>query len=162
MNYLGIHKDNLAPVVSELNTLLANYQVYYQNLRSFHWHIEGQNFFELHEIFEDLYNDAKVKIDEIAERVLTLRHYPMSNLADYLDHSDIRESRSLVADDEMIKVTLENHQKIIQAMRRVIDAADAAGDEGTIDMVGGFLADIEKRSWMLDAWRSKKFASAMM
>ena len=162
MNYLGIHKDNLAPVVNELNHLLANYQIYYQNLRSFHWHVEGQNFFELHEIFEQLYNDAKVKIDEIAERILTLRHYPMSNLSDYIDHADIREARSLVSDDEMIKITLENHEAIIHNMRKVIDVAGHVQDEGTIDMIASFLADIEKRSWMLDAWRSKKFDSVIM
>ena len=78
-----MNDEKLLPTVVELNTLLADYHIYYQNLRNFHWNILGDNFFELHEKFEELYTDARVKIDEIAERILTLRYHPMSNLKDF-------------------------------------------------------------------------------
>ena len=161
MNYLGFEKQKTNRTANELNQLLACYQIYYQNLRNFHWNVEGENFFDLHAQFEELYEDARVKIDEIAERVLTLRHRPMSNLTDYLEHSKIQEAGKVGNDREMVITILGNHKELISCMRNVIDAADDAGDEGTIDMVGGFLSELEKKSWMLDAWVVRKAEPAM-
>ena len=156
MNYLGFDKKKTKETIEVLNDLLCNYHVYYQNLRNFHWNIQGQNFFELHAQFEDLYNDARLKIDEIAERILTLRHRPLSKMSDYLKKSDIKEPKAITEDKKMVSTILENHAALIDKMRKVLEKADDAGDEGTIDMVGGFLESLEKRSWMLDAWLGKK------
>lgn len=155
MNYLGIQSKNLKPVVDGLNLLLSNYQVYYQNLRAFHWNVEGQNFFELHRVFEELYNDAKIRIDDIAERILTLRHRPLSSMSAYLEKSKIDEAKSQMEDDQMVKTILENHRELILIMRGVLHEAGEVNDEGTIDLIAGFLGEIEKKSWMLDAWKSK-------
>lgn len=156
MNYLGMDKDKVEGTVNELNTLLSNYHLYYQNLRNFHWNIQGENFLDLHEKFEELYDDARVKIDEIAERILTLRMRPVSQFSSYLDRAEVSEAGKVEEDLEMVNIILENHRIIIENMRRVIKAADAVSDEGTIDMVGGFLSNLEKVSWMLDAWRSSR------
>lgn len=156
MNYLGINSTEMKPVAKELNTLLADYHVYYQNLRNFHWNIKGENFFDLHEQFETLYNDARLEIDEIAERILTLRFKPMSLMSAYLSESSIAEAKTNLQAHDMVETLLENHQKVILSLRRVIRAADDAGDEGTIDLAGGFLRNLEKKSWMLDAWLANK------
>jgi starvation-inducible DNA-binding protein len=156
MNYLGIEKSSLNKTIKELNQLLANYHIYYQNLRNFHWNIEGENFFDLHEKFEELYNDAREKIDEIAERILILRARPLSEYSSYLDHADVREAGKIGEDRRMVQIILENHAEIISNMRSVLRAAEESQDEGTIDMVGGFLENIEKKSWMLDAWMTRK------
>ena len=157
MNYLGPKSEKVDDVAKELNQLLADYHVYYQNLRNFHWNVKGMNFFDLHEQFEELYNDARLKIDELAERVLTLRRRPMSTLSEYLDSSNVEESDRKTMDYDMVKHILKDHKVIIKQMRTVLNTADDAGDEGTIDMVGGFLAELEKSSWMLDAWTEQKF-----
>lgn len=156
MNYLGFDKAKTKETINVLNDLLCNYHVYYQNLRNFHWNIQGQNFFELHAQFEDLYNDARLKIDEIAERILTLRYRPLSKMSDYLKKSDIKEPKAIKTDNKMVATILENHAVLIAKMRTVLEKADDAGDEGTIDMIGGFLESLEKKSWMLDAWLGKK------
>ena len=155
MNYLGISKEKAAPTAKALNQLLADYQIYYQNLRNFHWNVSGHNFFDLHAKFEELYTDARVKIDEIAERILTLRMRPVSTLSAYLEMARVEEYGKVLDDEEMVRKLLENHKVIIADMRTVIDEADEISDEGTIDMVGGFLSSFEKMSWMLDAWYSK-------
>jgi starvation-inducible DNA-binding protein len=156
MDYLGLDPAKVSQTVEKLNTLLANYHIYYQNLRNFHWNVNGDNFFDLHEQFENLYDDARTKIDDIAERILTLRHEPLSKMSDYLAEAEIEESNILSSDVEMISVILKNHRILIKDIRKIITIADHASDEGTIDMIGSFLADLEKKSWMLDAWRVKK------
>ena len=156
MNYLGIQPQKLTHTTKELNTLLASYHIYYQNLRNFHWNIEGENFFELHEKFEELYMDARDQIDQIAERVLTLRSRPLSRLSDYLEVSKVPEANILSEDRAMVMTLLENHRILIEQMREILDTADEAKDEGTIDLISSFLESLEKKSWMLDAWTTRK------
>lgn len=129
--------------------------MYYQKLRNFHWNIVGENFFDLHEKFEELYNDAKLKIDEIAERILTLRNQPISNLSQYLEISNIKEADSDNKDTEMIEILLKDHGALLEQMRKVVKTAEAGEDEGTIDLIGAYIRELEKTSWMLDAWRTK-------
>lgn len=155
-NYLGFNRKNVSSLVGELNEFLSCYHVYYQNLRSFHWNISGENFFDLHSQFEDLYNDARLKIDEIAERILTLRHRPLSRLTDYLEISEVEEATLVEEDRAMVLTTLENHRILIKKMRSILEKAADLKDEGTVDMIGSFLENIEKKSWMLDAWATRK------
>lgn len=155
MSYLNLDHTKSKNTVKELNVLLADYHLYYQKLRNFHWNIIGQNFFDLHIQFEDMYNDAKVKIDEIAERILTLRFQPESNFTDYLKISNLKEASSDIEDHQMVSTLLEDHGKIISQMRKVVDVADKNGDEGTIDLVGAYIRELEKTSWMLEAWIMK-------
>lgn len=156
MSYLNMNEEKLLPVVMELNTLLADYHVYYQKLRNFHWNILGVNFFDLHEKFEELYVDARTKIDEIAERILTLRYHPMSNYSEYLEASSITESTISLNDREMVNEVLDAHGKLLSQMAAVIRKAEAVEDEGTIDLIGAYIRELEKTSWMLDAWNKDK------
>jgi len=158
MNYLGLSSTELKPTVKEINRLLSNYQIYYQNLRNFHWNIEGKDFFDLHEKFEELYTDAHEKIDEIAERILTLRFRPLSSLASYLQEADLDEARRTTDTREMMETILKDHRVLIENLRAVIKEAGKVQDEGTIDLMGGMLENLEKESWMLDAWLVKKEA----
>ncbi len=154
MNYLGLKTDQLTETGNQLNQLLCNYQVYYQNLRNYHWNISGQHFFDLHEKFEELYNEAKINIDEIAERVLTLQLKPISTLSEYLANADVKELKTEDT-NEMVRSILLDHKKLIANMREILKSAGDAKDEGTVDLVSGFLGSIEKKSWMLNAWFSR-------
>lgn len=155
MDYLKLDKSKTEKTVFELNVLLADYHLYYQKLRNFHWNIMGMNFFDLHDKFEEMYNDAKLKIDEIAERILTLRNQPLSNLSQYLDISNIKEAESDLEDRKMIEVLLKDHGLLLEQMRKIVQTAEQGSDEGTVDLIGAYIRELEKTSWMLDAWRTK-------
>jgi len=156
MDYLGLDKNKLGEVADKMNILLASYHVYYQNLRSFHWHINGNSFFDIHNVFEELYNDAKVKIDDIAERLLTIGHKPLGSMEAYLSHSTIDESRDMLEDEIMVSKIISNHAELIRLIRGIISTASRINDEGTVDIMGGFLSTLEKKSWMLSSWLSKR------
>lgn len=152
MNYLNISKEHTLPVAKELNQLLADYHIYYQKLRNFHWNIVGKNFFELHGKFEEMYVDARVKIDEIAERILTLQYHPISRYSKYLKMASISEETPFQTDTDMVSILLNDHKILLLQMKNVIKKAEEAEDEGTIDMIGGYVKQLEKVSWMLNAW----------
>ena len=155
MNYLGLDEKKTVNTVKELNVLLADYHLYYQKLRNFHWNVMGKNFFDLHVKFEELYEDAKTKVDDIAERILTLRFQPTSNLSEYLEISNVKESPSNISDSEMINTLLKDHGILLKQLRNVSESAEKGGDDGTIDLMGGYIRELEKTSWMLDAWKMK-------
>ncbi len=152
MTYLNLDKEKINTTARELNILLADFHLYYQKLRNFHWNVVGSNFFDLHAKFEEMYDDARLKVDEIAERILTLRYQPLSNYSDYLKTSNLSESNSDLNDKDMVKTLIHDHATMISQMRKVMEKAAEASDEGTIDLIGSYVAETEKISWMLDAW----------
>jgi starvation-inducible DNA-binding protein len=152
MSYLNIDKEKILPVVTQLNILLADYHVYYQKLRNFHWNVLGKNFFDLHHKFEEMYNETKINIDEVAERIVTLKYHPISKLSDYIEISRIKESSPLLSDVEMVATIISDHKILIEQLSKVSNRAEKAKDEGTIDLIGSYIRALEKSTWMLNAW----------
>ena len=155
-SYLNLNDQNINSVVQNLNQLLADYHVYYQKLRNFHWNVKGENFYRLHEVFEDLYNDAFETIDDLAERIQTLGYLPLSKMEDYLKVSDLNECDPLTEDVDMVKELVKDHEVLIKGYRAVIEKAENANDEATIDLTAGLLRDFEKSTWMLHSWLGNK------
>ncbi|WP_298952644.1 DNA starvation/stationary phase protection protein [uncultured Nonlabens sp.] len=153
MNYLNFDLEKAKNTSKELNILLADYHLYYQKLRNYHWNIVGRSFFDLHVKFEEMYNDAIIKIDEVAERILTLRYQPTSNYSDYLKLSNLKETKSELTDIEMVNNLIDDHGSILTQMAQVVSAAGECEDEGTIDLIGAYIRELETTTWMLDAWR---------
>lgn len=151
-NLIGIDKEKAMELSIQLNQLLADYQVFYQNLRGLHWNIKGKEFFELHLKFEEYYNDAVVKIDEIAERILTLQTEPLHSFTDYLKNTQIKEERSISNGKEGIKIVLKNFSQIIAVEREILALANNADDEGTASLMSDYISETEKTLWMLNAY----------
>lgn len=154
---INLTEKQIKPVVDMLNEYLANYHIHYQKLRGCHWNIKGQNFFTLHLKFEELYTNAQLTIDEIAERVLTLGKPPHSRFADYIKESAIKEIDTIgLADTAMVEAILDDMTKLIELERELLEATDKAGDDGSNDMVNRFMQFKEKTIWMLRSFLGKK------
>lgn len=152
LNLIGLDKEKAGDLVVQLNQLLANFQIHYQNLRGFHWNIKGKNFFELHTRFEALYTDAQEKIDQIAERVLTLGFVPLHTFSDYLAQAEIKEGKNVFEDNEAVSLLLQSIQTLVAIERQALEQAAELNDEGTISMLSDFIAEQEKTIWMFSAW----------
>lgn len=156
-NAISLSEKQVKPVVDLLNDYLANYHIHYQKLRGCHWNIKGQNFFTLHIKFEELYTNAQLTIDEIAERVLTLGKPPHSRFVDYIKESTIKEIDTIgMKDLDMVNAILDDMSKLIELERELLDETDKQGDDGTNDMVNKFMQFKEKNTWMLRSFAGKK------
>lgn len=151
-NLIGIEKEKATELTKKLNQLLADYQMFYQNLRGLHWNIKGREFFELHLKFEELYDDAVLKIDEIAERILTLEGEPLHTFTDYINTSNIKEERSVTNGIEGVKIVVNNFSKIIIQERQILALAGEAEDEGTVSLMSDYISQTEKTLWMLNSY----------
>lgn len=155
VNRIGLNKNKAKKLAIQLNELLANYQIFYMNSRGFHWNIKGDKFFELHLKFEELYNDSLLKIDEIAERILTLNHVPMHTYTDYSKNSTIKEAKNISNGKEAIQNILDSYAILLPMERALLDISGKANDEGTNAMMSDYIREQEKLVWMFSAYLNK-------
>ncbi len=151
-NLIGLDIKKTTILNEKLNDLLANYQMFYQNLRGFHWNIKGKEFFELHLKFEELYNDAVIKIDEIAERILTLEGAPLHTFSDYIQTSEIKDAKNKSNGIESVEITVDNFSTLVSKERAILALAGEADDEGTVSLMSDYISQTEKTLWMLNAY----------
>ncbi len=151
-NLIGIDKEKAKELVNHLNLLLADYQLFYQNLRGLHWNIKGKDFFELHLKFEEFYNDAVIKVDEIAERILTLEGEPFHTFEDYLKNADVKAEKGITDGTEGVNIVVKNFSTIILKERTILSLAGEAEDEGTASLMSDYITESEKTLWMLASY----------
>jgi len=155
LNQIGLDKEKTNELINKLDDLLANYSIFYQNVRGFHWKIKGNNFFELHLKFEELYNDLFIKIDDIAERILTLGGSPKHNFSVYLKQSEIQEFTSNFDGDIAINEILKTFKLLLAKQRVVLDSASEIGDEGSSALMSDYIREQEKLVWMYSSFLLK-------
>ncbi|NLJ01238.1 MAG: DNA starvation/stationary phase protection protein [Bacteroidales bacterium] len=154
LDYLQLDPKKTEKTIDGLQKLLANLQLYYTNLRGYHWNVKGVTFFEAHEKYEEYYDDTADKVDEVAERILMLGGTPAHNFSDYLKVADIKETGVVSDAKEIAKQLLDQLKVLLAQEREILEVASDADDEGTIDLMTGFITDQEKIVWMLTAFAS--------
>jgi starvation-inducible DNA-binding protein len=156
LNAIGLNSAHSKQLAEKLNELLSNYSIFYQNTRGYHWNIKGDKFFELHLKFEELYNDLFLKIDEVAERILTLGYTPNHNFSDYAKTSKITESTRISDGILAVKDILASFRVVIILERELLSLSAEAGDEGTNALMSDYIRSQEKLVWMYNAFLNSK------
>ncbi len=149
---IGLEKDKSQKLAQRLNDLLSNYQLFYINTRGFHWNITGDKFFELHGKFEELYTNSQEKIDEIAERILTLGFTPLHTFTAYLKGSSIKEAVNISNGKEAVQLVVEAFGVLLEIERDILELSGDAGDEGTNALMSDYIREQEKLVWMYSAF----------
>ncbi len=152
LNSIGLDTKKTEKLAEELNQLLANFQLYYQNLRGIHWNIKGRGFFDLHVKFEELYTDTNVKVDEIAERILTLGATPLHTFDDYTKAAKVPVGKNISKDEKAVQLIVDSLSQLLEMERSILEMAGDANDEGTNSMMSDFITEQEKTVWMMKAW----------
>ena len=152
LNSIGLEVKAAKNLAVELNKLLSNFQVYYQNLRGIHWNIKGKRFFDLHVKFEELYTEANIKVDEIAERILTLGETPLHTFEDYIKEVKVPIGKNIKEDEKAVQLIVDSLSELLKIERQILDKSGDAYDEGTNSMMSDFITEQEKTVWMMKAW----------
>jgi starvation-inducible DNA-binding protein len=151
-NNVGLELNTVNPVIAKLSDLLADYQVFYTNLRGFHWNIQGDKFYELHELYEEYYNEFAEKIDEIAERIVMLGGVPANSFSVYLKQSSIKEVSGVSNWKTGTSNVLETLQILLGKLRELQGLAIKSVDAGTVSLANHGIKNFEKKIWMLSAY----------
>jgi starvation-inducible DNA-binding protein len=152
MNAIGLDKSKAKGLADKLNGLLADYMVFYQNTRGLHWNIKGEKFFELHLKFEELYTDLLLKVDEVAERILTLGATPLHTFVDYTNTAKIKSAKNISNGAEGVQSILNALETLIIKQRELLSLSADAGDEGTNALMSDYIREQEKLVWMYSSY----------
>ncbi|MBU8769990.1 MULTISPECIES: Dps family protein [Cytobacillus] len=139
-------------LVKAVNQQVANWTVLYVKLHNYHWYIKGKNFFTLHAKFEELYNEANVHVDELAERILALEAKPVATMKEVLETSSLEEATGKENEEEMVQSVVDDFEKMVDELQEAIELAEEAKDEGTGDMLIAVKQSLKKHIWMLKAY----------
>ncbi len=152
INSIGLPVDESAEIVQDMQVLLSGFQVYYQNLRGLHWNIRGKRFFNLHVKFEELYNEAQLNIDAIAERILTIGGTPLHTFEDYIKSNKLKIGKNISNDVEAVHLVVDSLASLLAIERIILDKSAQIHDEGTNSMMSDLIKNQEKTVWMMKAW----------
>jgi starvation-inducible DNA-binding protein len=150
---IGITEKNKQAVAAVLNVLLADEHILYTKTRNYHWNYEGDNFMEMHKLYEGQYDELEEIIDEVAERIRMLGHYPEARVKDFLKLTRLQEQDYTSVQTEQVKNLLADHESIIISIRKTIDDVNQTWkDAGTADFITGLMEQHEKMAWMLRSY----------
>jgi starvation-inducible DNA-binding protein len=151
-NNVGLELTAIHPVIEKLAELLANYQIFYTNLRGFHWNIQGDKFLELHALYEEYYNEFAEKIDEVAERIVMLGGVPENRFSEYLKLASVKEVAKVFNWKVGVSNVVETLQLLLSKLRELQSLAIQSKDAGTVSLATHGIKAFEKKIWMLSAY----------
>ena len=147
--HIGLRQENAAAVCQLLQKVLADEFVLYAKTRKAHWCVTGASFLTLHKYYEELYIQLEEFIDEVAERIRLLGHYPVASLAEYVSLTSLAENAGLENNNFILEL-LHDHETIIQHLRKHIEIITVKfADAGSADFVTQLMVKHEKTAWML-------------
>ena len=139
-------------IQSELNLQIANWSVLYTKLHRFHWYVKGPLFFTLHAKFEELYDEAALVVDQVAERLLAVQGEPIATMKEYLETASIQESNNETKASDMVATLVKDYTQINESLKQLAEIAETENDTITNDLAVGLIEKIDTHLWMLNAY----------
>lgn len=133
----------------KLNEQVGNLIVFYVKLHNYHWFVKGSQFYRLHELFEEMYDEITETYDEVAERMLMLNMKPAATLKDSLAVATLKEATGKETVEQMVQAVLEDYKHLDKAFAEVLELAGEAGDDVTEDLMTSTRMTFQKHIWML-------------
>jgi len=141
----------------KMNAYLADLTIFYKKVHNLHWNVQGRSFFALHAKYDEMYNELQGKIDEVAERLLSLGHTPVSSYKEALALATIKERESKpVGCVESVEIFLKDLEAIIKDTYELIELCDDNDDPGSEDTFTAYVKDYEKHRWMFKSYLADK------
>ncbi|MGN7760959.1 Dps family protein [Paenibacillus sp. P46E] len=142
-------KVNTTSLEQVLNREVANLNVLYVKIHNYHWYVKGEQFFSLHVKFEELYDDVTLKMDEVAERLLSIKGSPAATMKEYLELATIQEATGKEDTRGMVQSLIEDFATVAEELTEGIELAEQVSDQPTADLFIKIRSDLEKNQWML-------------
>jgi starvation-inducible DNA-binding protein len=140
------HKEK---VVETLSGLLADSYTLYLKTHNYHWNVTGPMFTTLHTLFETEYADLALAVDEIAERIRSLGARAPGSFSEFAKLAAVKEATGSPSATEMIEELVADQAAVVGSAKRVVEAAEAAGDQASADLGTRRIDVHEKNAWML-------------
>lgn len=138
-----------ARVAEVASRLLADSYTLYLKTHNYHWNVTGPMFTSLHTLFETQYMDLALAVDTIAERIRALGHIAPGSYTEFARLASVREAVGVPSAADMIRELAADQEKVASAARKLVAAAEKAGDDASADLGIRRIEVHEKNAWML-------------
>ncbi|MGL5871676.1 MAG: Dps family protein [Xenococcaceae cyanobacterium] len=149
-NPILLEKTVTEPVCEGLNVALASFQALYLQYQKHHFVVEGAEFYQLHQFFNESYDEVQGHVHDLGERLNGLGGVPaasftkLAELCCFTTEADgMYDSRQMVEND------LVGEQALIQVLRRQATQAESLGDRATRYLYEQILLKTEERAYHL-------------
>ncbi len=150
--HIDIAPDVRQRMIAALNQQLAQTLDLYTQTKQAHWNVKGAQFFQLHELFDDLAEDVFEFIDTIAERVTALGGYANGTARMAAANSNLPEyPREAVDGREHLEALIDHYARYTASNRKALDAAQNEDDAATADIFTDVARTADKALWFLEA-----------
>ena len=142
--------------LEETESFIASCYDVFTSVQGFHWNVEGDGFFHLHEFFKQAYEELHSQVDDFAERVRTFDRYAPGTLFEMKQLSKIKtpQGRKHTA-EKMLEIFCENTTILVNQAKQLIKLCDDVNDFVTQDMLIEFVHGQEKNLWMARSYMKK-------
>jgi len=139
-------------LVGSLNGLLADLFTLYLKTKSFHWHVRGPQFHDLHLLFDAQAAEIFALTDIVAERVRKNGAATLTGIGAVASAARIKDQPSAtLAAPAMLAELRDDNATLVSVLREVKAAATAAGDNATEGAVDDWTDQAQQREWFLGA-----------
>ncbi|MEM9007569.1 MAG: DNA starvation/stationary phase protection protein Dps [Cyanobacteria bacterium P01_F01_bin.86] len=139
-------------VVILLNQTLAASVDLKTQTKQAHWNVKGKDFFQLHELFDEMAGEIEEYVDMVAERVTALGATALGTAREAASNSLLSEyPLDAVDGKDHVTALADRYAAYAKHVREAIDKADELGDADTADLYTEISRTIDKRLWFLEA-----------
>jgi len=144
------------PLDEALAGLLADLTALWFKTKSFHWHVSGPSFRDMHLLFDEQASEVLAAIDPVAERLRKRSAMALMGIGEVAARSGVvEEARTDLTSQEMVRRLLEDHVALLARLAAARRAAETEGDEATASRVDDWTDEAEERAWFLRATLSE-------
>jgi starvation-inducible DNA-binding protein len=145
----GLDTSDRKELAQAVSKALAETYVLYTKTQAIHWNVVGPMFYSLHKLTETQYEDLAEATDTIAERIRALGAPAPGSFGEFLELSDIQETREKQTAEQAVTMLCGDHEIAARTFREATKLADEHDDVVTADLLTQRMAQHEKAAWML-------------
>ncbi len=135
-------------VADRMNDLLSDYNIFYQNVKGFHWNFKGSDYFDFHQKFEDLHGKLNLDINKLAEQISLIGYEPLHSYTDYLKNSIHKEITGPITNGECLTNVIEGLKSLIFSSTMAAIEAEDAEEMNTEKILRQFALELENELWV--------------
>lgn len=151
---LGIDQSHIEEITNAIREVLSDTALLCLKTKGFHWNVTGNDFWQLHEMFDEQSSELNDGADKLAERIRALGKKSPGSFAEFSRMSQIKECEHVLTANKIVEELLDDHEAMIRRIRAHITILEKTHDHETIDMLTERLFVHGKFAWTLRSYLS--------
>lgn len=149
---VDIPADDRTKINQILNQHLADSFDLMSQAKQAHWNVKGSDFWQLHELFDEVAERAAEWVDELAERVTALGGHATGTVRMAAAASTLPEfPTDITESQDHVRAVAERLAAFTNSARAAIDQTDELGDAVTADVFTEISRCADKYLYFLEA-----------